>query len=196
MSAVPPFIFVTLGLFAAVVIGVFAIWLLIKCFAVLGMVARHIGRFVIGMFSDFFRTIGAVVLLFVLAPLAVLNVVLGRWSASAHYGRAFKNEVKTASVSVYRLIVGHPLRFLGLGLTLIQLVVILTAARIAFLLPLPGGIGTLEASQVLAFQALGFDPALGLSFSLAVRARDVLFGGIGLWWGGVLIGNRDRSDRL
>ncbi|MBX3323042.1 MAG: hypothetical protein KF757_08645 [Phycisphaeraceae bacterium] len=115
MSAVPPFILVTLGLFAAVVIGVFAIWLLVKCFAVLGMVARHIGRFVIGMFSDFFRTIGAVVLLFILAPLTVLNVVLGRWSASAHYGRAFKNEVKTASVSVYRLIVGHPLRFLGLG---------------------------------------------------------------------------------
>ncbi len=88
------------------------------------------------------------------------------------------------------------LRFLGLGLSPLQLVVILTAARIAFLLPLPGGLGTLEASQVLAFQALGFDPALGLTFSLVVRARDVLFGAIGLWWGGMLIGKRDYPGRL
>jgi serine/threonine protein kinase len=115
MTAVPSFLTWILGLFAAVLIGVFAIWILIKCFAVLGAVCRHIGRFVIGMFSDFFRTIGAVVLLFVLVPLTVLNVVIGRWSAAGHYGRAFKNEVKTASTSLYRVVIGHPLRLLGLG---------------------------------------------------------------------------------
>ncbi len=74
--------------------------------------------------------------------------------------------------------------FLGLPLTAVQTITALTAARIAFLLPLPGGLGTLEASQVLVLGMMGFDPALGISASLLIRARDVLLGGLGLWWGG------------
>jgi len=31
---------------------------------------------------------------------------------------------------------------------------------------------------------LGLDPALGVTQSLVIRARDVLVGGLGLWWGG------------
>ena len=85
-------------------------------------------------------------------------------------------------------------RFLGPSLTWLQLVAILTAARIAFLLPLPGGLGTLEASQVLAFQAIGLDPATGLSLSLVIRVRDALFGGAGLWWGSLLISKRDTCE--
>jgi GTP cyclohydrolase II len=74
--------------------------------------------------------------------------------------------------------------FLGIILTPVQLIGILSAARIAFLLPLPGGLGTLEIGQVLIFQAFGLDPALGLSASLLIRGRDVLFGLVGLWWAG------------
>jgi hypothetical protein len=76
------------------------------------------------------------------------------------------------------------LRFLGLPLTAVQTITALTAARIAFLLPMPGGLGTLEASQVLILGLMGFDPALGISASLLIRARDVLLAGLGLWWGG------------
>lgn len=74
---------------------------------------------------------------------------------------------------------------MGLRLTLLQLVGILTAARLAFLSPLPGGIGTLEAGQVLIFQWMGLDPAVGLALSLLIRARDILFSGVGLWLGGL-----------
>jgi uncharacterized membrane protein YbhN (UPF0104 family) len=74
---------------------------------------------------------------------------------------------------------------MGLRLTLLQLVGILTAARLAFLSPLPGGIGTLEAGQVLIFQWMGLDPAAGLALSLLIRARDILFSGVGLWLGGL-----------
>ena len=74
--------------------------------------------------------------------------------------------------------------FLGLPLTAVQTITALTAARIAFLLPLPGGLGTLEASQVLVLGMMGFDPAVGISASLLIRARDVSLGGLGLWWGG------------
>jgi uncharacterized protein (TIRG00374 family) len=77
------------------------------------------------------------------------------------------------------------LYFLGATLTPVQTIIALTAARVAILLPLPGGLGTLEASQVLAMQLLGFNPAIGLSLSVLIRARDVLLGGLGLWWGGV-----------
>jgi glycosyltransferase 2 family protein len=74
--------------------------------------------------------------------------------------------------------------FLGIPLTLTQLVVALTAARIAYLLLLPGGLGALEASQAFAFGALGLNPAVGISASLLIRARDVGLGLLGLWWGG------------
>ena len=69
---------------------------------------------------------------------------------------------------------------LGLRLSLLQTVSALTAARFAFLTPLPSGLGALEASQVLALQTLGLEPAYGISISLLIRLRDILFGMAGL----------------
>ena len=69
--------------------------------------------------------------------------------------------------------------FLGLRLSLMQAVSALTAARLAFLTPLPGGLGALEASQVLAMQTLGLETSYGISISLLIRLRDVLFGLVG-----------------
>lgn len=77
------------------------------------------------------------------------------------------------------------LRYLGIQFTLVQIMIALTAARIAFLLPFPAGLGTLEAGQVMAMGLIGFQPALGISLSLLIRARDVLFGGAGLWLSGL-----------
>ncbi len=73
--------------------------------------------------------------------------------------------------------------FLGIPLTLLQLITALTAARIAILLLLPGAIGVLEASQALAFGTMGLNPAIGISASLLIRLRDVFVGIIGIWWG-------------
>lgn len=78
---------------------------------------------------------------------------------------------------------GISLRLLGGNLSLPQIVIALTAARIAFLTPLPAGLGVLEASQALALQSLGFSPALGIAISLWIRARDVTLGIAGLWLG-------------
>jgi uncharacterized protein (TIRG00374 family) len=75
------------------------------------------------------------------------------------------------------------LSFLGGTVTAVQVMILLTAARIAFLLPAPGGLGTLEASQLLAFAAVGLNPAIAVSISLLIRARDILLGVVGLWWG-------------
>jgi uncharacterized protein (TIRG00374 family) len=70
--------------------------------------------------------------------------------------------------------------FLGLRLSGVQTIIALTAARLAFLTPLPAGLGALEASQVLALEILGLDPSYGVSISLLIRLRDILFGLIGL----------------
>jgi hypothetical protein len=77
------------------------------------------------------------------------------------------------------------LQFLGVQVNLVMVLIALTAARIAFLLPMPGGLGMLEAGQVMAMGLIGVNPALGVSLSLIIRLRDVILGGLGLWLGGV-----------
>lgn len=85
--------------------------------------------------------------------------------------------------------------FLGLPLTLQQLIVAMTLNRMAFLAPLPGGLGALESSQVLAMTILGLDPAIGVSQGLIIRARDVMVGlvGLGIGWKAGRPGNRGRT---
>ncbi len=78
------------------------------------------------------------------------------------------------------------LSFLGANLDLLTTLVFIVAARLAFLTPLPGGLGALELSQSYAAQSLGFGPELGVSIGLIIRARDIAFGLVGLLWGGIL----------
>ncbi len=73
---------------------------------------------------------------------------------------------------------------LGLNLTLDQAILALIAARIAILLPVPAGLGTLEASQIIAMEFLGLPGAVGAGIGLLIRLRDILFGLFGLWIGG------------
>ncbi len=72
------------------------------------------------------------------------------------------------------------LQFLQIHLDLWQALAGLTLALLAFLMPLPGGLGALEASQVLALGTFGYGPASAISLALLMRARDLLNGGIGL----------------
>ena len=72
--------------------------------------------------------------------------------------------------------------FLGVELSLPQLVAALTAARLSILMFLPAGLGALEASQTTVFSLLGLDPAVGISASLLIRLRDTALGLLGLWW--------------
>jgi uncharacterized protein (TIRG00374 family) len=93
------------------------------------------------------------------------------------------------SVVIWAAMVGEfwfIVKILGLNLGLFQVITAMTAARVAFLFPLPGGLGALEASQVIAMNTMGIDPAIGLSIALLIRARDILVAGAGILWGGVL----------
>lgn len=75
------------------------------------------------------------------------------------------------------------LRFLGLETSWLNILAIIVFARLAFLTPLPAGLGALEAGQVFAMQSLGLDPIFGVSISLFIRVRDSFFGLLGLWIG-------------
>ncbi|MFQ5436748.1 MAG: YbhN family protein, partial [Anaerolineae bacterium] len=85
--------------------------------------------------------------------------------------------------------------FLSVELTAVQTLIIMTTARVAFLLPLPGGLGILEAGQVTAVSALGFDPALGMGAALLIRARDVALALVGFGWGAFLLGRGAGGQR-
>lgn len=85
------------------------------------------------------------------------------------------------------------LRFLGTPLDWTGVVTALTAGRLAMLVPLPGALGVLEASQVLALGALGYRPEQGAGLALLIRARDILFGATGLALGS-LLANRGPGE--
>ena len=70
--------------------------------------------------------------------------------------------------------------FLGIHLSFWQTIAAWTAGWLAFLVPVPGGLGALEASQVFALGAFGISAASAIGVTLLIRARDLLIGGLGL----------------
>lgn len=116
--------------------------------------------------------------------------------------------VETTETAIVRLCRDAPLVLLaGLGLTLLSwgvvlvetwlaltflhvpihpldVVAIVAATQLAFLVPVPLGLGSVEAAQVTVFQALGLDAAQAISLVLLVRVRDTAVGGLGVALGG------------
>ncbi|MEW6400930.1 MAG: lysylphosphatidylglycerol synthase transmembrane domain-containing protein [Chloroflexota bacterium] len=70
--------------------------------------------------------------------------------------------------------------FLKIDLSFWQTIAAWTAGWLAFLVPLPGGLGALEASQVFALGLFGIPAASAIGITLIMRGRDLLIGGIGL----------------
>jgi uncharacterized membrane protein YbhN (UPF0104 family) len=78
---------------------------------------------------------------------------------------------------------GLLLRFIGLEIGLMQLLAIIAMVRLAYLLPIPAGLGVMEAGLVWGVQLAGFHPAAGIAAALVIRARDITLGAVGLWLG-------------
>lgn len=87
------------------------------------------------------------------------------------------------------------LRFIGGSFTTPQVFLAFLASQLAFLAPLPGGLGALEASQVMVITSFGSSAAIGLSVSLLIRARDVLFGLLGIFIAGNALHKRSVQPR-
>src|SRR5205814_10294382 len=111
----PPLILLLLGALLVIPVGIVAVlYIIVPIFKGIGWLVRQAFRFVIGEIGDSLRIVGALITQVVLFPLIILNVLIGRWSASAHFGRALGAEIKTLAACVYRMVIGHPARLLCL----------------------------------------------------------------------------------
>lgn len=72
--------------------------------------------------------------------------------------------------------------FVGFAMSAGDLLTMGVAARLAFLLPLPGGLGALEAGQMLALISLGGDPSLAAAACAIMRLRDLVLISVGAVW--------------
>jgi serine/threonine protein kinase len=106
---------VILGFLAAAVALAALIFLFAKLFGLTWRILGNIFRFIGSEIGDTLRFVGAVLSGLLFAPLVVLNIVIGRWSASKHFANAFWAEMSSAGSAVYRLFVGNPARLFGLG---------------------------------------------------------------------------------
>lgn len=101
-----------LGLALAVALLVFST---VTIFRAISTIARHIFTFIWGIISDSARLLGALLLSLVYIPLILGSIVIWRWSAANHYGNALTSELGSAALCLYRIIIAHPLRLIGLS---------------------------------------------------------------------------------
>lgn len=108
-------VFLILAGVIAIPFAIFAIvYLIVPACKGIGWLFMQVFNFITGEIGDVLRILGAVITSIVLIPLTVLNVLIGRWSASSHYGRALQNEFVSIGRSLYRIAIGHPARLLCL----------------------------------------------------------------------------------
>ena len=107
------------GIIAAVLLGAVllaaVIFLFAKLFGMTILVLRNVFRFIGEEITDTLRLVGAVLASVLFAPLVVLSIVIGRWSASKHYAGAFHAELRSAGRCVYRLAIGNIARLFGVS---------------------------------------------------------------------------------
>lgn len=115
-----------LAIGAALMLPVAGVWLAINLVrlltwtctglaSALGWVFRSIFRFIGGMVSDSAQAVGHLVTAVFTLPLMVANVPLLRFKAVGHYGRALEDAFYGLVICLYRVVIGHPLRLVGLG---------------------------------------------------------------------------------
>ncbi|MAY75142.1 MAG: hypothetical protein CMJ31_10570 [Phycisphaerae bacterium] len=107
-----------LGGAVAILVLVYGVIYLTKLVGLVFRFIAHVFTCIGAIIADLVRSVGAVLVACVFAPLVVANVAIGRWSAASHYGRAFSSECRTCSLSLYRALIATPARMVGLrGLT-------------------------------------------------------------------------------
>lgn len=115
MSGIPQILLIGLAAILGVVVAVLAIvFLIVPLFKGIGWLFKQVFTFIGGELADSLRSVGTVLMVLILTPLAIGSIIIGRWSATAHYGRAIQNEFRTLGACLYRIAVGHPARLLCL----------------------------------------------------------------------------------
>ena len=114
MTIISLFAIIAAVLLGAVLLAA-VIFLFAKLFGITMLVLRNIFRFIGEEVTVTLRLVGAILASVLFAPLVVLSVVIGRWSASKHYAGAFNAELRSAGRCVYRLAIGNIARLFGVS---------------------------------------------------------------------------------
>ncbi len=85
-----------------------------NCFRAIAWFFAHIFEFIGGTIGDVIRCVGAIFAMLVLAPLSLLNVMIGRWSAAAHFADSVKREFFVTGACLYRVLLRRPLKLFWL----------------------------------------------------------------------------------
>lgn len=72
------------------------------------------------------------------------------------------------------------LRLIGYEANAVQIFLVLTGVGLAYALPIPAAIGTLEIGQVSASRMLNLSAAAGVALAFVIRARDIAWTVVGL----------------
>ena len=70
--------------------------------------------------------------------------------------------------------------FLGMNLSLIQLLMIYAFIVFSYFIPIPGSLGSFEGSLALIFALLGYGAGIGVVFALIIRSFELILTGLGL----------------
>lgn len=116
MSIFLEFALAVLGLMVAVTALIFIFRYL------LWPITKGLGWFMSALFTfigrelrDVFRFVGAALTIIFTVLILLATLIMGRWSATAHFGEAIKGEGKLLGLSLYRLAIGNFLHSFGMG---------------------------------------------------------------------------------
>ena len=90
-------------------------WAVAGLGTLIGAAVGGLARFVGGMITDTGRCVGHVVTALCALPLALASLSMLRFKAGGHYGRALEDALYGCVISIYRVVLGHPLRLIGSG---------------------------------------------------------------------------------
>ncbi len=111
----PTFLAIMLSVLAVSAAVLLVIFVMVPVFKGIAWVITRIFDFIFSEIGDFLRIFGSLIATVVFIPLVLVNIVIGRWSAAAHFGRSVQGEVKGIGHCFYRLVVGNPARLFGLN---------------------------------------------------------------------------------
>ncbi|MCA9293123.1 MAG: hypothetical protein KDA20_04840 [Phycisphaerales bacterium] len=110
----PAFVAILLSVLAVSVGILLVIFLIVPIFKIISKIIAHIFQFIGATITDALRFVGALITSIFFVPMILGTVLIGRWSASAHYGRALQDEIGTAGKCIYRLCIGNIARLFGM----------------------------------------------------------------------------------
>jgi len=89
--------------------------------------------------------------------------------------------------------------FLGAALSSYESFLVATVPLMAYLIPIPGGLGMLEGAQAGMFTLLGYSTSLALAVVVMVRIKEIFFSSIGfvyaLTHGVTLLGKKSSKEK-